>query len=72
MKLEELTQQVRDIYTSLCYTTAPILQYNEFNEVVVEHRLLKEKLRLKAEQAEREAKAATKVPSPPLCQVLCV
>ncbi len=39
-----------------------LIQYNEYNEVVVEHRLLKEKQRLKVEQEERERKAAAKVP----------
>lgn len=37
------------------------LQYNEYNDVVVEHRVLKEKQQLKAEQEERENKAAVKV-----------
>ena len=35
--------------------------YKEYEEVVVEHRAMKERARLKAEQEERERKAATKV-----------
>ena len=36
-------------------------QYKECEEVVVEHRAMKERERLKAEQEERERKAVTKV-----------
>lgn len=36
-------------------------QYKEYEEVVVEHRAMKERQRLKAEQEERERKAAIKV-----------
>ena len=35
--------------------------YKEYEEVVVEHRAMKERARLKAEQEERERKAAIKV-----------
>ena len=35
--------------------------YKEYEEVVVEHRAMKERARLKAEQEERERKAATRV-----------
>lgn len=38
-----------------------VLQYKEYEEVVVEHRAMKERQRLKAEQEERERKAAIKV-----------
>lgn len=36
-------------------------KYKEFEEVVIEHRAMKERQRLKAEQEERERKAAIKV-----------
>ena len=36
-------------------------QYKEYEEVVVEHRAMKEKQRLKEEQEAREGRAATKV-----------
>ena len=36
-------------------------QYKECEEVVVEHRAMKERERLKAEQEERERKSVTKV-----------
>lgn len=35
--------------------------YKEYEEVIVEHRAMKERARLKAEQEERERKAAIKV-----------
>ena len=36
-------------------------QYKEYEEVVIEHRAMKERQRLKAEQEERERKAAIRV-----------
>ena len=39
-------------------------QYREYEEVVVEHRAMKEKQRLKEEQEAREGRAATKVGPP--------
>lgn len=37
------------------------MQYKEYEEVVVDHRAMKEKQRMKQEQEEREGRAATKV-----------
>ena len=38
-----------------------LLQYKEYDEVVLDHRAMKEKQRIKQEQEARENKAATKV-----------
>ena len=58
-RLEELTKKVTQLCT-FCIVLMNV-QYEEYEEVVVEYRALKEKQRLKEEQEERERIAATKV-----------
>ena len=49
------------LYTIWSQLVVLLSQYKECEEVVVEHRAMKERERLKAEQEERERKAVTKV-----------
>ena len=45
------------------------MQYKEYEEVVVEHRAMKERQRMKAEQEERENLAAVRVRNKELVSV---
>lgn len=47
----------------MCYilTSSVVVKYHEYEEIVVEHRAMKERQRLKAEQEVRENQTAIKV-----------
>ena len=69
-RYNELATKVHDVMLTLFLLTnpPPPPQYKEYEDVVVEHRAMKEKQRIKAEQDERERKAATKVTLVPSAQ----
>ena len=62
-KLDELSQTVREIrkiFHTIISLSLP-MQYKEREEVVIEHRAMKERQRIKEEQEKKENATATKV-----------